>query len=247
MKALYSIAFFLFSVSLYAQQQSELYEEDVPLIYHHEMSIGWNVHSNGMGAVFRKGKQKTVSRKHYYEVEAVGMQHPKEYKFTYYEDGGKFVFGKLNSLMLVRTGLGVQRIICGKGDRLGVEVRFNNFAGISWGFAKPVYLYVLVPAKDGSQKREPEIRKYDPYRYNVDDIYAQADYKYGLSELSVYPGLYAKTGFSFDFASFDTGIKGLETGVVIDAFPKVIPVMAFTRNPQVYLSFYFTVYFGTKW
>ena len=243
------VFFLLFFVSVSFAQQSELYEEDVPLIYKNEASGGVTIHSNGWGLNFRRGTHITGYKKKMYEFEAVTMHHPKEFKTSYYENGNEYVYGKLNQLLILRTGIGIQKVIYGKGDRSGVEVRYNCVAGLSTGITKPVYLVVSVPKVGGAnQEREPLIKKYDPATDFPDNIIGQADFGNGMYELKLHPGLYGKFGFSFEYGSSDTDIKSIETGMVVDAFPSVIPIMALNENQQVYFSFYVTIFpIGGKW
>jgi hypothetical protein len=42
-------------------------------------------------------------------------------------------------------------------------------------------------------------------------------------------------------------VKAIECGVVVDAYPKVIPIMANTSNRQVYIALYINVLSGRKW
>ena len=88
---------FLLSCSVLAQDVRYDYVEDMPLRYTNEFSIGATLHSSGWGFMFRKGKNLTVSRKRMFEVEAVSMKHPKEYKSVSYlsERPKTFVFGKM--------------------------------------------------------------------------------------------------------------------------------------------------------
>ena len=45
------------------------------------------------------------------------------------------------------------------------------------------------------------------------------------------------------YEKFHNDIKALEVGAALDLFPKEIPIMAFTKNKQVFLSFYITLIF----
>ena len=62
-----------------------------------------------------------------------------------------------------------------------------------------------------------------------------------------YPGIYAKIGATFEYAPLSNGVKAIEAGVMIDAYHKTIPIMAFAKNKQVFFNFYLTIMLGKKW
>ncbi len=242
------IAFFLFSAGVVFAQDNTFYEDDTPLLYRQESSLGINLHTSGMGVSFRRGTQLTVARKRMLEVDFVGMKHPKEDKTHITKDSPGFVYGKLNYVSLLRTGFGFQHVIFAKGDRSGVEVRFNYSAGLSLAILKPVYLDINIRSGQnpfGSSRHEPQ--RYDPNLHQLSDIYGRSSFGYGMTELTFHPGGYAKSGFSFEYGKNDKSIRALEAGAVLDLFPKVIPIMAYASNNNYYFSLYLAMYFGGKW
>ncbi len=229
-------------------QENVMYEDDTPLLYRKELSVGLQVHTSGIGVAMRRGKQLTITRKRMLELDLVSMKHPKEEKTHVFKDSPGFVYGKLNYLTLLRTGWGYQRVLYAKGDRSGVEVRFNYSAGLSTAIVKPVYLDIIVRSGQypfEQSRQEPQ--RYDPVKHQLSDIYGRSDFGYGMSELSIHPGGYFKSGFSFEFGKNDKNIRALETGAVIDVFPKAIPIMAYAKNNNYYFSLFLSVYFGGKW
>lgn len=242
------IAFFLYSAGVVFAQDNAFYEDDTPLLYRQESSLGINLHTSGMGVSFRRGTQLTVARKRMIEVDLVGMKHPKEYKTHITKDSPSFVYGKLNYVSLLRTGLGFQHVLFAKGDRSGVEIRFNYSAGLSLAILKPVYLDII--KRSGQypfEKTRHEPQRYDPNLHQLSDIYGRSSFGYGSNELSFHPGVYAKSGFSFEYGKNDKSIRALEAGAVLDLFPKAIPIMAYVNNNNYYFSLYLAMYFGGKW
>ena len=246
LRRFFIFVFLLFSSVLHAQDEN-VFVEDKTELRRNEMSFGAILHSNGWGIDVRRCRNKTAYNKHLYEIEIVGMNNPKEFKTTnpYYDNEGSYILGKLNSLLLVRTGTGFQKIIYSKGERGGLEVRMCYSAGISWGFAKPVYLDIL--KSTNFIAKEIVVEKYDPEKHTVDNILGKASFTNGLNELKINPGGYAKFGFNFEFASSDTEIRAIETGVCLDGFFKPIPIMAYIENKPYFLSFYVNILWGKKW
>lgn len=242
---------FMFGNHLFAQINPNEFQEEKPVLLRNEGSFGIVIHSSGWGLEGKRAYQQTYNKKWLLETQIVGMKHPKEIKTinTRFENPKSFIYGKMNTLTIWRLAAGRQHIIFGKADRTGVEVRFNYLGGLSVGFAKPVYLLI-----DRSSSFEPNGRlveeKYDPenvYQNNIDNIAGRASFTRGLDELKLYPGLFTKAGFNFEYAPFHEDIKSLEVGAALDIYAKEIPMMAFTSNKQFFLSFYITLIYGHKW
>jgi hypothetical protein len=233
---------------LNAQQNPNEYVETPPVLVKNELSFGLSLHSNGWGLDFRRGKNLTVSKKRMFEIELVGMHHPKEIKSVnpYYENSKSFVYGKLNSLTVLRAALGFQRVIASKGERGGVEIRLNYTGGISLGFAVPVYYDVVTSYTNDPDHYTLSTEKYDS-TLSPELIYGRASFTKGWSEVKLHPGVYGKLGFSFEFGSQDDDVKIIEAGITIDAYDKTIPIMALTKNNQLYFNFYINLLYGRKW
>jgi hypothetical protein len=249
-KVVFPVIFFLLLNvrCLQAQQNPNEYEETPPVLMKNECSGGFTLHSNGWGLDFRKGKNITVSKKKMIEIEVVGMHHPKEIKSTnpYYENSKSFVYGKLNTFTVLRTAYGIQRVIANKGEKSGVEIRLNYTGGLSLGFAKPVYLDIITVDVNDPGRFTLSTEKYDPDKHSIDDIYGRASITKGFSEIKVYPGIYGKLGFSFEHGEEDD-VKIIEAGIAIDAYGATVPIMALTKNNQVYFNFYINILYGRKW
>lgn len=247
-----TIAILTACVSAFAQQEGG---QNVPVgmdgqkvLYRNEMAGGFVAHTEGVGVNFRRGKHVTGRRKRVFEIEFVNMRHPKEVKTVnpYFENSKGFFYGKLNTFQVLRPGIGFQNVIYSKADGRGVEIRYVTFLGGSIGFAKPVYLEILheTPVQFEYQL---STEKYDPDRHFIDNIYGRAPYFKGFDEMKIYPGGYAKLGLSFEYASFEEDVKAIEVGVCADVYPKVVPIMANTKNNQVFVSLYLNLLYGRKW
>lgn len=227
--------------------------DDVQLLYRNEQSFGGVIHSSGWGFNYRRGKHVTGYIKRTLEAEIVGMKHPKEIKLEVPEIGSKgYFYGKQFAVTVLRGGYGYHKIITGKSDRRGVELRLVTLGGPSIALAKPVYVDIW---RDESS---PPFGKITTEKFDINNpfhvpseggegIIGRAGYFTGFGEMKFYPGGFFKLGLSFEHSSLDDDIKLLETGIVIDAYYKTIPVMANARNNQVYLNVYLNIMFGKKW
>lgn len=248
------ILFSLFSFSIFGQElkdsQSRLDAgEDLKVLYRNESNFGLFVHSaGGLGIAYRRGYHVHGTRKRMLELEAQNFKHPKEIKSvnSYYDNSKGFIYGKLNSILLIRGGVGFQNILFEKQEKKNVEIRYSYFVGATLAFAKPVYLEVIVPTND------PAINTVSTERYNPDkhfpsDIYGKAPFFKGIDQLRVYPAGYAKLALSFEYGKRYNVIKALETGVVLDVYAAALPMMAFSKKQQMFATLYLKMVWGKKW
>jgi hypothetical protein len=248
------ILLFLFSSAVPAQDSTKVAQpvanadDDVTILYRREACGGITIHSNGWGLTFKAGKHITGFRKRILDFEVISMKHPKEFRITNPYDGAKsFIYGKLNNVFLVRGGWGYQNVLFGKAERSGVEVRYNYYLGIDLGITKPIYLDIIYTAPDSlpfyiSKRYDPN----DPDQ-TVDRIYGSSSFFSGFDKMQIYPGGYAKFAVSFEYAGWQQKIAALETGVMVDFFPKAIPIIAFNQNPNLFFNFYISIMWGGKW
>lgn len=215
------------------------------LLYRKFTSKSINVHSRGWGFNYRKGKHITGKTDGVYEFEFATIRHPKEVRVQNQFAGNNnrsYVLGKLNFLSTIRAGYGIQRVIYAKEVSGAIEVRFNNYLGLSIGLAKPVFLEVRQTSADPLDNF-PRSERYDPEIHRPINILGRSSFFKGIGQTAIHPGVYYKGSFSFDFAHDDDRIKCLEVGIVADYFIRPVPVMAY--NPKT--TFIFSVFLAYNW
>ncbi len=220
--------------------------EDLKVLYRNEASFGAFVHSaGGIGIAYRRGKQINVDRKRMLEVEMQNFKHPKEVKSvnSYYQSSQGYVYGKLNSILLVRSSVGFQNILFQKSEKKNVEIRYSTFVGATLAFAKPVYLEI----KKNNSPDIPTTERYDPDIHHQEDIFGKAPFFTGINHTRIVPGGYAKLALSFEYADRYDAIKAIETGVIADVYPQGLQIMAFNKKQNVYVSLYVKMIWGKKW
>ncbi|MCC6691227.1 MAG: hypothetical protein IT235_06800 [Bacteroidia bacterium] len=223
---------------------------DLNVIYRNEAVFGVLAHSNGFGAIYRRAKHVTADRKRVLEIEFVNMSHPKEVKSInpYFENSKGFYYGKLNSILIPRVGVGFQNVLFRKAERRSVEIRYSTYIGASIALAKPVYLEILQKTNTPSEFNL-STERYDPSnpQHSFDNIYGRAPYFTGFDQLKIYPGAYVKLGLSFEYGDTRSDVKVIETGLVFDMYPKVVPIMAYATNYQIFPTLYISFIYGKKW
>lgn len=239
MKKLLAVAVFFLCSGAWLSAQGDL-DEQQKVFFRNERSYGLLLNSDGIGISYREAKRKDYLNKKLFEIDLGTLKHPKEYKVynPYALGGGTFVYGKLNSVIFIRAGIGHQREIYRKEDLGGVAIRYFYSAGPVLALYKPYY-YKLSYDKITLKEEKFDINITQPI-----DIYSKASFTKGLNEMKALPGLYAKGGFNFEYSKQDKVIHAIEVGAQINAFPKKIPIMASSDNKAIYFSLFVSYRFG---
>lgn len=239
------ILFFLNPFGLHAQDRETLDRT----MYNYGLSGGPLVHTNGWGLNLRYEKKVIDKKYRIVEVDFLAkLKHPKEVKVVNpsYDNSNPYVFGKKNSLMVLCAGMGNKHILAEKEQVMGIKINVFYAGGISAGLLKPVYLEITEHSPDDPPTNV--IKKYDPDKHTDQSfIKGGAPFYQGLNELSLVPGAFLKSGLSFDWSSKGNKIKQLETGFMVDGFPKNMPIFAFIENKKLFINLYITLTFGNRW
>ncbi len=220
-------------------------DKDQNVIYSGQALGGAFLHSNGWGLFFEKAKILSIYRLWFWEIQTANMESPQQIKIqnSAFPDAKGYFFGKLNSVQVFRFGTGLNKRLFRKNNLRCVEVDAVYSAGASIAAAKPVWLEII-PA---NSELSPISAPYNPVQDNPSNIYGGASFFDGLGQMKFYPGGYAKFGLNFDYANKYNTLKEIETGIIIDAYPQVIPIMAYVRNNQVFVNLYLSIGFGKRW
>jgi len=249
---IFSIFVFLLVVplgKLYSQGflEDTLGVADANLLFKQQAVGGLSAHTEGWGFFFRRAKILNIYRKIFWEAEAVTMHDEHEYKTSdpNNPDASPYYFGKLNGMEAIRLGIGASQMLWRKNDLSCTQIDVVYAAGASIAILKPVYLDIITSSPTGDDL--PVAEKYDPNTDTPTNIYGRASVFDGLGELSFYPGAYGRAGLNFDFSNRHQLIKAFEIGLVADAYSKVIPIMAFAKNNQVFVNLYLSFSLGKRW
>lgn len=248
MRLLLSISLLLLALAPCRAQQT-IYDE-TRVLYRKELLGGIMIHGDGWGLNFYHGKHTTAKDRRMLGVEIASMKHPKEIKSfnPFYEDSRGYFYGKANTMLILRPTFGGKHQIADKIRRSGVEVNYVWGIGPSLAFVKPVYLQIGKP--DNFPYDIIVTERYDPAVHDIQNIYGRASWFNGFGEMRIYPGGFGRFGFNFEHSGQASGIKSIEVGASMDAYPVVIPIMAELEdvvNKQFFFQFYLAVQFGKKY
>ena len=253
MRTLICVVAVMFSQAFLHAQESPVsgYENGTNLnvLYRNDMSGKIFGTTRGFGIAFRQGKHITSKTRSFYDIEMQNLKHPKEVKISGDANSRRrYVYGKLNNVLVLRGAVGLQNIIFHKGDHKAVEVRYSYAVGPVIAFAKPYYVQIYKSSYAYGKSQTATV-KFDSDNFTQDSgqVAGRGQFMEGLSETVIYPGLNAKFNLSFEYAPYTNLIRALEVGMSLDYFPKALPIMA--RNPAENLIFTFHLgfVFGRKW
>lgn len=218
------------------------------VLFRKELSGSAIIHSNGWGLEFRIGQNRSVFNKFMFEANLLEMKDAKEIKSInpFFTNTKSYIYGKLNAMYILRAGVGQQYQLNRKPYSGGVELRLFYSGGLSVAFTKPVYLYIITT--DGSSFRYITVtEKYNPDNHFPDNIFGRASFTKGFNQLKPYPGAYAKAGLSIEFGTINQRPKIIEVGAALDVYAKPVPIMAFKKPDQFFLTLYVSFGLGKRY
>ncbi|MCL2132594.1 MAG: hypothetical protein FWH36_09155 [Lentimicrobiaceae bacterium] len=235
-KIFFVILFALCCISSLLAQEIEIGDPETLSFRTRQWDVYGTIHTNGFGIGCQFGKEHNIRLRSGFDVEYTYYRHFKERRRN---DQFVLVYGKLNYFGMLRGGYGFTHIFTSKPYWGGVETAYFLYGGVSLGLSVPVYLYIVPHDKEDPQRYDPEVHK-------LGNIIGTASFWKGFKEIKPHPGLYIKTGLSFDFARNDADILKLDIGAASDFY--LIPVEKMASSPKQYVLFtgYLTFHFGKR-
>jgi hypothetical protein len=245
MRKLFFIFILIFSAPCFYSQGTVF--EEKRTVYKTEQSFGLVVHTKGWGLTYRYGKYTSGFSRKIYELEFVGMKHPKNIKsFTNpFDNSNGFVYGQLNSIMVLRASVGQHKTFISKQSVRGIAISTIFNVGLSIAYAKPVYVEII-NAFEIDELPTSEIERYDPEVHDYAQIIGGTSLLHGFFTGTFYPGAFVKGGLNFEYSKQASRINALEVGAVLDVYYKKIPMMANDFNKMYFFNLYVSLTFGTK-
>lgn len=221
--------------------------EEKGIVYRKIRSMGGYIHSRGSGLCFRRGVNETGFRSAQFDFSLQTMRHPKEIRSVnpFSDNAIGYIYGKSNSILMLRTGWGKQFIVHPEGDKGGVETGFCIYGGASWALLKPVYLNVYY--FDNSFGVRERTERYNPQLHYPDNISGRAPFLFGIGESRFSAGLYANVGMQFEFGKKQQNLRTLETGVAADIMARPIEIMANNPAERLFVTLYIRLMYGKLW
>lgn len=236
-------------------QPKQVLPSQVGIIYNSETAMIFRAHPRGLAIGGYKGRIRTYYRTTFYGLEAGYIKHHKEVRQSNElaaiirgeESPRPYVYGKQNNFFVIRGSYGVKRYFSEKARRKGLAVGVHMQAGPTLGLLKPYYLrlierqennvFKLVTERYTEEKRELFL---DPY-----SIYGGTSLTKGLDQLQVIPGIHGMAAAHFAFGAFEEYVMAVDAGVMLDVFPRRVPIMVEDNQPY-FLNLFLTLHIGKR-
>jgi hypothetical protein len=227
-------------------------EEEGAIIYEKQNVFGFHLYSDGWGAMFEKGFQKTAYKTNLFSIELGERKHPKEVKLFDVSTGGGFIFGnpliygKENNFFHLKLGFGQGYLIGGKGNRNGVSVSAIYKGGLSLGGLKPYFVDIADSSGQIISVRwEGGDGQFDQNFLLGPPLGSSGTFK-GLGQMKLVPGVFGKGGLRFDYGRYNEVVSAIEVGFNVEYYTKEMPIMIGNEAKQFFTNVFVAIEFGRR-
>jgi hypothetical protein len=247
----FTYTIFLIFVALFSYTQENKINEYTTIKYNHDFSWGPLIHTNGIGVGFKYSFPIRYNIGMNAVLDIMNLKHPKETKVLnpIFQNARPYVYGKTNTVIPIKFGIGNQFIISDKEIINGIRLTFNYAVGFNFSLLKPEYLVFLI--KDPiTGKYNNQIERFNPdntAHSNQANIFGGTSFFSGITELSATTGFFGKVILGFEWGEDEERYHLLETGIMLDAYPEPLPIFAYLTNKQLFLNLFINLNFGTRW
>ena len=253
------VLFIFFPILLFSQVQDLTQNKNLRLkgiVFKNEFSIEAKLNTLGFSLGFNKGKIISYHTAKYYHFEIAYLKSSKEKRgnlvITGLNISNKYIFGKRNYFFPVRVGLGKKIFLSEKDTNKGVAVGYSLEGGVDIGVLKPYYLIVKY-STDGNTAFLKSIR-YNEENHdlfiNENLIYDRGSFFKGFNQISIIPGIHLNAAAHFAIKAYERPVFAFETGVMLDAYIKRVPIMVETtgfKNNFVFINVFINIQLGKRW
>jgi hypothetical protein len=222
------------------------------ILYDFERSYDFKVYTNGISLGMTFGEIQSYYKTSYYSIEIATLKDFRERRqnknIPFNGLSSSFVYGKQNSIYLLKFGQGKKVYLTEKAKRKGLAVGFNYNYGLTVALKKPYYLqYFSEDFEELITDRLTEENREQFLRWRT--IFGGASFFDGFWNIRPTVGAHAKIGAHFAFGAFDDTVRSVEIGLQADAFPRRLPILVERddiRNRYVYVNIYLMAQFGKR-
>jgi hypothetical protein len=244
-------AILVFAVTQSVAQSTRLNTDAKGIIYNKEKALEVRVHTHGWAANFLIGDIKTYYKTTQFHFGLGELRHHKEVRKSTEQNSGaaqslrQYTLGKQNFAYVLRGGYGVKRYYTEKAAKNGVALALSYSGGLTTALMVPYYVEIGVPrdAKTTAIKysENTKLDFLDPQK-----IKGKSGILKGIGETKIVPGIHGQIGVHIDWGAFDEFMRAIEAGIMIDVFPKKLPIMVSNENRPYYFNLYVSLQLGKR-
>jgi hypothetical protein len=218
-------------------------EEEGVIAYKKSFVFGAKLINDGYGVFFEVGRASSVKKSMLYQLEISERKNVKEDKQSYPNfNSVPFIYGKQNFFYPVKLGVQQQILLGNKSNKNGVSVTANYGGGVSLALLRPYYLQV----QKGSDYVYVKYNSPDSALFLDGPIVGGPTFGKGWSEITVTPGLYAKTSVRFDYGSYNEIVSAIEVGLTGELYSKKVPILIQNPARQFFFGAFVAICFGKR-
>jgi len=239
-------------------QPKQIETNNKGVLYDFERSFDFKIYTNGFSIGMSFGEIESYYKTSYFSIEFGTLKDFRERRqnrnVTFRSNGlsSSFIYGKQNSIYLLKFGKGKKVYLTEKAKRKGLAVGFNYNYGLTVALKKPYYLEIVNRNASDSDDELFTVRATDETMedfLNFNIIFGGSSYFQGFWNIRPTVGAHAKIGAHFAFGAYDQSIKSVEVGLQAEAFPRRLPILVEReniRNRHVYVNMYVLAQFGKR-
>lgn len=218
-------------------------EEEGVITYKKSFAFGAKLTTDGYGIFFELGRASSVKKALLYQLDISERKHIKEEKQSgIYSNTVPFIYGKENFFYPIKLGVQQQVLLGNKSNKNGVAITGNYGGGITGAVLRPYYVQVNGPNSISYVKYNSA----DSALFLGGNLIGGPDLGRGWNEITVTPGVYAKTALRFDYGSYNEMISAIEVGLSGEFYTKKIPQMVYNKEKQFFFNAYVSIIFGKR-
>jgi hypothetical protein len=218
-------------------------EEEGVIAYKKSFVFGAKLINDGYGVFFGLGRASSVKKALLYQLEISERKAIKEDRQSNpYVNSIPFVYGKENFVYPVKLGVQQQVLLGNKSNKNGVSITANYGGGLALSLLRPYYLQV----EKGNEYQYVKYNSPDSSLFLNGPILGGPTFGKGWSDLTVTPGLYAKTAVRFDYGSYNEIVSAIEVGITGEYYTQKIPILLRIPQKQFFFSGYVSILFGKR-
>jgi hypothetical protein len=228
-------------------QSTRLNKDAQNFLYNKEKGLEVRGHTHGWAANFLMGDINSYYKTTYFRFGLGELKSHKEVRKSTDPTNSpsqsfrQYTYGKQNFAYVLRGSYGVKRYYTEKASKNGVALATSYSGGLTTALMLPYYVEVGGPrdAKTTSIKYSADTQAdfLDPQK-----IKGKSSILKGIGETRVIPGIHGQVGVHLDWGAFDEFMRAVEVGVMIDIFPKRLPIMAPINGVDENRPYFFNLY-----
>ncbi|MBL7816971.1 MAG: hypothetical protein JNL70_18250 [Saprospiraceae bacterium] len=235
-----------------AAQSTRLNVDSKSYLFNKEKALDMRLHTHGWATNFLMGDIHSYYKTTFFRFGIGELKHHKEVRKSTEPSSNlpsqsfrQYTYGKQNFAYVLRGGYGMKRYYTEKAAKNGVALALSYSGGLTTALMVPYYIEVGGPrdAKTTSIKYSEDTKAdfLDPFK-----VKGKSSILKGIGETKVVPGIHGQVAVHLDWGAFDEFMRAVEAGVMLDIFPKRLPIMVSEENRPYFFNLYVSLQLGKR-